>query len=94
MPAKEALKLGLVSRVEPDLSAALTAARETASTIAKLSPVAVAGTKLSLNFSRDHTTQEGLDHVKMMNATYLQSPDVVKAAIASMSKTAASYSKL
>ena len=31
--------------------------------IAGKSPVAVQGTKISLNFSRDHTVQEGLDHI-------------------------------
>lgn len=31
--------------------------------ISKLSPVAVQGTKHNLVYSRDHTVQEGLDHI-------------------------------
>lgn len=31
--------------------------------ISKKSPVAVQGTKVSLVYSRDHTVQEGLDHI-------------------------------
>lgn len=34
-----------------------------ADVIAKKSPVAVQGTKMSMVYSRDHTVQEGLDHV-------------------------------
>lgn len=36
---------------------------ETAKEIAAKSPVAVQGTKKSLIYSRDHTVQEGLDHI-------------------------------
>lgn len=31
--------------------------------IASKSPVAVQGTKLSLNYARDHTVEEGLNHI-------------------------------
>ena len=31
--------------------------------IASKSPVAVQGIKLSLNYSRDHTVEEGLNHI-------------------------------
>lgn len=36
---------------------------ETAEEISKKSPVAVQGTKRHLIFARDHTVQEGLDHI-------------------------------
>lgn len=36
---------------------------EVAQSIAEKSPVAVQGTKKSLVYSRDHTVQEGLDHI-------------------------------
>jgi delta(3,5)-delta(2,4)-dienoyl-CoA isomerase len=41
----------------------LTGAIEVAADIAAKSPVAVQVTKRSLVYSRDHTVQEGLDHV-------------------------------
>ena len=49
-------------------------ARATAVQIAAHSPLAILATKVSLNYSRDHTTQEGLDHVAQMNSLFLQSP--------------------
>jgi delta(3,5)-delta(2,4)-dienoyl-CoA isomerase len=36
---------------------------EVAKEIAIKSPVAVQGTKLSLNYSREHTVEEGLNHI-------------------------------
>ncbi|GMS94114.1 hypothetical protein PENTCL1PPCAC_16289, partial [Pristionchus entomophagus] len=53
--AREALEQGLVSRVCDSPDAVLAAAKETAKTIATSSPVAVQGTKVVLNYARDHT---------------------------------------
>lgn len=36
---------------------------EVAKTIAEKSPVAIQGTKRSLIYSRDHTVQDGLNHI-------------------------------
>lgn len=36
---------------------------EVAETIAKKSPVAVQATKANIVYSRDHTVQEGLNHI-------------------------------
>jgi len=36
---------------------------EVAEDIASKSPVAVQGSKMSLVYSRDHSVQEGLDHI-------------------------------
>ena len=41
----------------------ISGAIELATTIAQKSPVAVQGTKTNLNYSRDHTVQEGLEFV-------------------------------
>lgn len=41
----------------------LKGALEVAEEIASKSPVAVQGTKFNLVFSRDHSVQEGLDHI-------------------------------
>ena len=94
MEAREALAVGLVSKVEPSREAAMESARATARLIARHSPLAVLGTKMSLNYSRDHTIQEGLDHVRLMNSVFLQSPDVPLAAMSSMRKQVAAFSKL
>ena len=54
--------------------------------MANLSPIAVAGTKRSLNFSRDHTVDEGLDHIADLNGAMLQTEDVMTAVKAQMRK--------
>jgi delta(3,5)-delta(2,4)-dienoyl-CoA isomerase len=54
--------------------------------IASKSPIAVTTSKLSLNYSRDHSVQEGLDHVLLLNSVMLQTGDVAKAAMGSMQK--------
>ena len=77
-----------------NLPDALEHARATAKAIARHSPLAMLATKTSLNFSRDHTVQEGLDHVRLMNAAFLQSPDVPAAMIAQLRKQHAVFPKL
>jgi delta(3,5)-delta(2,4)-dienoyl-CoA isomerase len=71
--AAEALRIGFVSRNSPDI---FQDAIRVACTIAANSPVAVAGTKLSLNYSRDHSVQEGLEHIARHNALALMSNDL------------------
>ncbi|MEA3036459.1 MAG: enoyl-CoA hydratase, partial [Sphingomonadales bacterium] len=48
--------------------------------IAAKSPLAVAGAKMSLNYSRGRTVEEGLRHVALWNAGALVSADL-KAAV-------------
>ncbi|MEA3000441.1 MAG: enoyl-CoA hydratase [Sphingomonadales bacterium] len=80
MDADEALRLGLVNRIEPDREAVVAAALALARTIAAKSPLAVAGAKMSLNYSRGRTVEEGLRHVALWNAGALVSADL-KAAV-------------
>lgn len=94
MLAAEAKELGLVGRIFTTREECLDAARKLAQEIASKSPVAVVGTKVSLNYSRDHSVQEGLDHIKQWNSLHLLSEDVMKAAQATMMKTKPEFSKL
>lgn len=57
--AQEALQVGFVSGVYDTRKAALERALELGKLIATKSPVAVQGTKEVINFSRDHTIQDG-----------------------------------
>ena len=52
--------------------------------------MAVAGTKVNLLYSREHTVQDGLDYNLVWNASALQSQDVKVAAMAFMAKDPAS----
>jgi enoyl-CoA hydratase/carnithine racemase len=94
--ASAARDMGLVSRVvqggkEGVFNEAVALARK----IAALSPVAVAGTKANLLYSRDHpNVSDGLEYQATWNASALQSDDVKVAAIAKVTKEAPLFSKL
>lgn len=82
--AAEAARIGFVSRVvlEEDVFGA---AMKICERIALNSPVAVQGTKLSLNYSRDHSVKEGLEHIAMHNSAALMTDDLMASVMASSS---------
>ena len=86
MEAEEALRLGLVNRVEEGREAVIAAGLDLARAIAAKSPLAVAGAKMSLNYSRGRTVEEGLRHVALWNAGALVSADLTAAVQARLSK--------
>lgn len=57
--AEEALKMGFVSGVYESKKAAVEHAMNLAKLIASKSPVAVQGTKATINYSRDHSVEDG-----------------------------------
>ena len=61
--AEEAERCGFVSGVYKDRDSLMAAAIEMASEIAEKSPVAVQGTKVNLNYARDHSVQDALEFV-------------------------------
>src|SRR3954463_9701375 len=94
MGAEEAARLGLVNRVEPDRGAVIAAGLELARAIAAKSPLAVAGAKMSLNYSRGRTIEEGLRHVALWNAGALVSADLMAAVKARLSKSEPTFRDL
>lgn len=92
--AEEALTFGLVSNVYGDKEDMLSNALKMAEDIASKSPVAVQGSKVNLNYSRDHSVEEGLDFAVGWNSTMLQSEDVSKAVMSSIQKEKPVFSKL
>lgn len=94
MGAEEAARYGLVNRVEADAAGALAAGLELARTIAAKSPLAVAGAKRSLNFSRGRPIEEGLRDVATWNAGTLVSADLTEAIRARLGKTDPSFGPL
>jgi len=92
--AEEALDLGLLSGVldSPELLRRHT--RQLAEEIGRKSPVAVMGTKRSLNYSRDHSVAAGLDHIATWNAAMLQTEDMQESLMASMEKRTPTYKHL
>lgn len=92
--ADEASRFGFVSHVHESQDAVLSAAREMAALIAEKSPVAINITKKSLIYSRDHTVQQGLDHIAWLNGTMLQTVDTSKAVTANFAKKKVKFAKL
>jgi len=81
-PAAEALESGFISRILDNEESLLNKSIEIAEDIASKSPVAVQGSKISMVYSRDHSVQEGLDHIAMHNRAMLQSEDFLNATMA------------
>lgn len=89
LPAKEAKEFGLVSNVFGSSENTVEGAIDLARTIASRSPVAVQGTKVALNYSRDHSEKDGLEFMQIWNMCMLQSEDFVTATTAIATKQAA-----
>jgi delta(3,5)-delta(2,4)-dienoyl-CoA isomerase len=95
MRAAEAAGCGLVSRVLPTRAELVEAGVALAARIAAMPPVAVAGTKAALLFSRDHAAvADGLEHVATWNSAALQTRDIAEALAAKREKRPALYSRL
>ncbi len=94
MEAEEAARLGLVNRIAPDREGAIAAGLELSRTIAAKSPLAVAGAKLSLNYSRGRPVEEGLRHVALWNAGTLVSADLGEAIRARLGKSEPKFGPL
>ncbi len=84
--ADRALRCGLVNDVYPDQESLLAAAREMAAEIAANSPLAVQGAKQVLQYSEQHTIDEGLEYVARWNSSFLHSRDLVEAMTAFLEK--------
>ena len=73
----EAARIGLVSRVATSDESLFQEGLAIARRIASNSPVAVCGSKLSLNYSRDHSVADGLEHIASHNAAALITDDLM-----------------
>ncbi|KAI5805822.1 ClpP/crotonase-like domain-containing protein [Geopyxis carbonaria] len=72
---QEALQHGFVSKLLPTKDDAIQEALKLATLISEKSPVAVQSTKTLINYSLDHTIQEGLDYTQAWNAFAIQASD-------------------
>ena len=64
---EEAMKHGLVNEVFETKEEMRKRVMEVAAEIASKGPLAIAGTKESLNYGRDHTVEESLNHIALWN---------------------------
>ena len=86
--AKEALQMGLITRICDDRPALVGEAEKLAAQIAACPPLTVQGTKEVINYSRDHGIEAGLQYVAQKNAAALPSEDLFEAVAAFMEKRA------
>lgn len=68
MPAKKALEMGLVNEIFPTQDAMMAHVMGLAKEIAEKSPLAVYGSKVMINYARDHSTADGLDYIATWQA--------------------------
>jgi len=66
--AERALAAGLVNAVLPDAAATLDQALKLAQAIAAKSPLAVAGSKLAINYAVDHPTADALEQMTLLQS--------------------------
>uniref|UniRef100_A0AC35F581 Enoyl-CoA hydratase/isomerase family protein n=1 Tax=Panagrolaimus sp. PS1159 TaxID=55785 RepID=A0AC35F581_9BILA len=84
--AKEALQHNLLSKLYATQEIMKSEVEKLAQIIASKSPVAVEGTKIILNYSRDHPVQDSLQFTANWNMSQLFTDDVPKSAMASFQK--------
>lgn len=79
MSAQRAYEVGLVQEVYADHEALLAGVLDTAREIAGKSPLAVWGTKVAMNYARDHGVDDALDQIATWQAGMFQQPDMLEA---------------
>ena len=94
LSAERALAVGLVNAVLPDAATLLDHALQLAQQIAAKSPLAVAGSKLALNFARDHGTAAALDQMTLLQSAIFDIDEMAAAIGAWKDKTVAPFEPL
>ena len=95
MPAKKALQLGLVNELFPTQAAMLEHVMGIAKEIAEKSPLAVYGSKVMINYARDHSVADGLDYIATWQAgMYNPEVDMMEAFKAKAEKRPGQFAEL
>jgi len=79
MPAQRAYEIGLVQQVFDDADALVAGALETAREIASKSPLAIWGTKVAMNYARDHSVDDSLEQIATWQSGMFQPADMMEA---------------
>ena len=93
-PAGRAYEEGLVQQVYPDQQTMLEGVLETAREIAAKSPLAVWGTKVAMNYARDHSVDDGLEQIATWQSGMFQPDDMMEAFAAKSEKREAVFPEL
>ena len=92
--AHEAKEWGFVNRLYDSHEALIEGALEMAEEITSNSPAAVFGCKKVIDFSRDHTIDEGLDWINMWNASMLSQSELMEGFRSYKDKTEGKFAEL
>jgi enoyl-CoA hydratase len=92
--AERALAVGLVNAVRPDAAAALSHSMQMAASIAAKSPLAVAGSKLAINYAVDHPTADALQQMTLLQSAIFDIDEMAVAIQAWKAKEAGSFDAL
>jgi len=79
MYAMEAEKVGLINRSFTNKAEMQSEVEKIAATIASKSPLSIRGTKEVLLYARDHSVNEGLQHIQLWNSAMFLSNDLMEA---------------
>jgi enoyl-CoA hydratase len=91
LPAQRAKEIGLVNEVYAMLTAVMAIAKE----IAEKSPLAVHGSKVMINYARDHSIADGLDYIATWQAgMYNPETDMRESFVARAEKRAPKFADL
>lgn len=92
--AERALAVGLVNAVLPDAAATLDHAMTLAAEVAAKSPLAIAGSKLALNYAIDHPTADALEQMALLQSAIFDIGEMAQAIQAWQSKQPAGFDPL
>lgn len=92
--AERALALGLVNAVLPDAAATVAHALALAQAIAAKSPLAIAGSKLALNYAVDHPTADALAQMTLLQSAIFDLDEMGTAITAWKTKQPAQFDAL
>ncbi|MFD1192204.1 crotonase/enoyl-CoA hydratase family protein [Phenylobacterium conjunctum] len=79
MPALKAKEIGWVNEVLPSHEECVAHALATAREIASKAPLAVTGSKVMINYARDHTLKDGLDYIAVWQTGMFAGPHMGEA---------------
>lgn len=82
----EAQQIQLVNAAYENQEELMAKVMEVAATIASKSPLSIRGTKEMLNYTRDHSVEDGLNFIATWNAAMIMSEDLATAIQSSMTK--------
>jgi enoyl-CoA hydratase len=94
LPARKAKEIGLVNEVYPDQETMLAEVMSVAREIAAKDPLAVAGSKVMINYARDHTIRDGLDYIATWQSGMFAPSHMAEAFAAKNEKRAPNYQDL